>query len=147
MNNYSQLRGGVVVSQLGHDCKQMWKFHFFLVECNTQNTVYLVVKNLKNALLIPFTPLLYCYPTVLWQSSSISNVSKSWEFLQLDFTPEKLFSSISEYIKSLFKKKHIFIPKRTQGGSTSLKIFPKKKDFIGGFLPSLFHRYYYLAAR
>ena len=82
MNNYSQVRGGGGAANLAMTVSKYGNFiFFFLVECNTQNTVYLVVKNLKNALLIPFTPLLYCYPTVLWQSSSISNVSKSWEFL------------------------------------------------------------------
>ena len=37
---------------------------------DTQNTFYLIVRGLKNAFLMPLTPLLYRYLTVLWQSSS-----------------------------------------------------------------------------
>ena len=38
----------------------------------TQNTFYLIVSGLTNAFLMPLTPLLYRYLTVLWQSSSCS---------------------------------------------------------------------------
>ena len=67
-------KGGI--SPLGPDRKQMWKFwSFFFIEirfCYTQNTFYLIVMGLKNAYLMPLTPLLYRYLTILWQSSSIS---------------------------------------------------------------------------
>ena len=37
---------------------------------DTSNTFYLILRGLKNALFIPFTPPLYRHPTILWQSSS-----------------------------------------------------------------------------
>ena len=42
---------------------EIWFFHI-------QNTFYLIVRDLKNVFLMPFTPLLYSYPTILWQSNS-----------------------------------------------------------------------------
>ena len=46
-----------MVSHLGPDRKQMWKFWFFFIDIgffDTQNTSFLIVKGLKNAI---FTPL------------------------------------------------------------------------------------------
>ena len=67
------VRGGGA-SQFSPDRKQMWKFWpiFFngIWLYDTQNTFYLIVRGLKNAFLMPLTPLLYRYLTVLWQSSS-----------------------------------------------------------------------------
>ena len=37
---------------------------------DTQNTFYLIVRGLTNAFLMPLRPLIHCYLTVLWQSSS-----------------------------------------------------------------------------
>ena len=50
---------------LTHFFNEIWLY-------NTQNTFYLIVGGLKNAFLMPLTPLLYHYLTVLWQSSSSS---------------------------------------------------------------------------
>ena len=62
------------VSHLGPDRKQMWKLWriFFngIWLYDTQNTFYLIVRGLKNAFLMPLTPLPYRYLTVLWQSTS-----------------------------------------------------------------------------
>ena len=37
---------------------------------DTQNTFHLILKRLKNAFFISFTPLIFCYLTSLWQCSS-----------------------------------------------------------------------------
>ena len=56
-----------------HISKYMSKFRHILLNgiwfYDTQNTFYLIVRGLKNAFLMPFMPLLFCYMTVLWQSS------------------------------------------------------------------------------
>ena len=56
------------------DRKKMWKIWpiFFngIWLYDTQNTYHLIVRGLKNAFLMPLSPLLYCYLTLLWQSSS-----------------------------------------------------------------------------
>ena len=68
----STLRGGI--STLGPDRKQMWKLWpiFFIEFCffNTQNTFYLIVRGLKNALFMSWMTLLHHYSTILQQSSS-----------------------------------------------------------------------------
>ena len=59
-----------------HISEYMSKFRPILLNgiwlYDTQNTFYLIVRGLKNAFLVPLTPLLYRYLTVLWQSSSCS---------------------------------------------------------------------------
>ena len=66
--------GGGGVSPLGPDRKKMWKFWLiFFIEIwffDTQKTFFLIVRGLENAFFMSLTPLLYCYPTILWQSSS-----------------------------------------------------------------------------
>ena len=53
---------------------QMWKLcPIFSIEfwfLDTKNTFDLIVRGLKNAFCMSLTPLLYHYPTILWQSST-----------------------------------------------------------------------------
>ena len=79
-------KGAGGVSHLGRDQKQMWKFW----------PIFLIVGGLKKAFFIPLTPLLYCYLTVLWQSSSGNK--EEWEFLYLDENDFSGVKSISENI-------------------------------------------------
>ena len=49
------------------DRKQRWKFWSVFIEIwffDTQNTFYLIVRDLKNAFFMPFAPLLYRYLTI-----------------------------------------------------------------------------------
>ena len=58
---------------LTHRSLPPWLCHLRSQSCcnhDTQNTSYLIVRGLKSALLMPLTPLLYRYLTVLWQRSS-----------------------------------------------------------------------------
>ena len=58
------------ISPLGPDVK-IWA-HFFHWNLIFWYSIHILshCEGLKNAFFMPFTPPLYCYPTILWQSSS-----------------------------------------------------------------------------
>ena len=104
-NGYFTVRLAVRgVSPLGPGRKNMWNFDPFLncLVLGYSKHTYLIVRGLKNAFIMSFTPLLYRYPTILWQSREQQQVEKEemrilvvgWKFL---FSCVK---SVPERIKS-----------------------------------------------
>ena len=65
---------------------------------DTQNASHLIVRDLKNAFLVPLTPLLYRYLTVLWQSSRGSK--EELDILVVGWKWLSGVKSISEHIES-----------------------------------------------
>ena len=79
------------VSPLGPGRKNKWNFDPFLncLVLGYSKHTYLIVRGLKNAFIMSFTPLLYRYPTILWQSREQQQVETEemrilvvgWKFL------------------------------------------------------------------
>ena len=69
-----------LLSSSGEASKKLWSFFIEIWFFDTQNTFYLIVKDLKNAFFMPFTPPLFQkYPSTMRAACAISEISIHYE--------------------------------------------------------------------